>query len=183
MSGVAVVSAQGALATVFGYAFYSKVRGGDRFRAFLTTVRKLMMRSGPLTVGVAVVFAAAEAVAAVLVALPWTSRVGFAVGTGLLVFFIGVVVRAVRGGVFAECRCFGDHSSVLGYPILVRNVLLLGVAVTGLVLAPGGGAGPVATVCAATAGAVGAAVFVRYYDDVVTAVLLRLYPSEADRQA
>ncbi|REE96916.1 MauE/DoxX family redox-associated membrane protein [Thermomonospora umbrina] len=167
--------AQAAMATVFGYAFYGKVR---RSQAFLTTVQRLMMRSGRSTVVTAAGLAVVEAVAAVLVAVPPTARAGFALGAALLVFFIGVVVRAVRGGVFAECRCFGDHGSVLGYPILIRNALLLAIAVTGL-LAHGGYGTPVPTVCAAVVGAVGAAAFVRYYDDLVNAVLLRLYPSEA----
>ncbi|MCP2343811.1 MauE/DoxX family redox-associated membrane protein [Actinomadura rupiterrae] len=182
--GAALGFAQGAVVFVFGYACFTKVRDGEGFGNFVRTVRRLTMRDGRAITVLAAAFACAEAAAAVLTALPATAFAGFVLATGLLAFFIGVVVRAVRGRVFAECGCFGGHSSALSYPLILRNVLLLGFSVPGLLISAV--RAPDLSVPAALAAAVGVTIaflLVRYYDTIVRLVLLRLFPDvRASRQ-
>ncbi|MBE1536700.1 MauE/DoxX family redox-associated membrane protein [Actinomadura algeriensis] len=175
-----LLTVQALLAGVFAMAAFSKLRGRADFGRFVTTVRKLTMRSGPSTTVIAAVFAVVEAVTAILIAVPATARAGFALATGLLVLLIGVVFRAVRGRVFAECGCFGRRSALLSYPLLVRNVLLLAAAVAGVVL--GRFASPVGPLwhgAALAAGVVLASLLLHGYDLAVAAVFKRLRPEPA----
>ncbi|QFG20275.1 MauE/DoxX family redox-associated membrane protein [Actinomadura sp. WMMB 499] len=176
----ALLTVQALLAGLFAVASFSKLRGRDDFGRFVTTVRKLTMRSGPSTAVVAAVFAVVEAVTAVLIAVPATARAGFALATGLLALLIGVVFRAVRGRVFAECGCFGRRSGLMSYPLLVRNVFLLAMALAGLVLAPSGvPVGHLWHGVALAAGIVLASLLLRGYDLAVAAVFKRLRPEPA----
>jgi uncharacterized membrane protein YphA (DoxX/SURF4 family) len=176
-----VLAARCLLAAVFAVAFFTKVRSRSRFRGFVTTTGKLTMLGEPAAARVATAVLACEAVIAVLLALPATSRLGFFLAGALLSVFIVAVYRAVRGGVFAECGCFGDRSAMLSYPILVRNVLLLTVALPGMIV---GSPGPEAveyphSVPAVAAGLLAAIGFVRYYDLLVAKVLRRMTPRAA----
>ncbi|MFI0356935.1 MauE/DoxX family redox-associated membrane protein [Actinomadura sp. 9N407] len=168
-----LIAARCLLATVFAVAFLGKARSARRRQAFRTTVRNLISRraAGPL----AGLILCCEAAIAVLLVPPVTARAGFALAAGLLSVFIAGVFRAIRNGIFAECGCFGDHSAVLGYPIIVRNGLLLAVAVPGLVLAPGAVAVAPA-LAAAIAGVLVAIVYVRYLDIAMARVLAWLKP-------
>lgn len=180
MAGYVLLAARGLLTAIFAYAFFTKVRSRDGARNFLTTVRKLTMLPARSATVIAVTFTGCEAATAVLVALPWTSRIGFTLAAGMLVFFIGVVFRAVRGRVFAECGCFGDKSSVMSYPLIVRNVLLLAVATPGVLMAAGQPvSNPASAGGALAVGLLIAAGLVRYYDTVVRVVLIRRYPAVA----
>ncbi|OLT16568.1 hypothetical protein BJF79_18275 [Actinomadura sp. CNU-125] len=180
VDGYALLAVQAPLAGIFAVASFSKLRVPEDFGRFVTTVRKLTMRSGPSTTVIAAGFATLEAVTAVLIAVPATARAGFALATGLLTLFIGVVFRAVRGRVFAECGCFGDRSALMSYPVLVRNVLLLVMAVAGLLLAPSGSpVGPLWHGVALAAGIVLARLMLRSYDRAVAAVFKRLRPEPA----
>ncbi|MFC4908174.1 MauE/DoxX family redox-associated membrane protein [Actinomadura gamaensis] len=176
-AGAALAFAQGAIVFVFGYACFTKLRSGEGFENFVRTVRRLTKRDGRGVTVLAGLFAAAEAAAGALTAAPATAFTGFALATALLVLFIGVVVGAVRGRVFAECGCFGGHSSAMSYPLILRNVLLLGFSVPGLLLSAdrSPALSPLAA-GAAAAGIVTAFLLVRYYDTIVRVVLLRLFP-------
>lgn len=176
-AGLALAFAQGAVVFVFGYAAFTKLRNGEGFGNFVRTVRMLTKRNGRATTVLAGAFAGLEGSAAVLTALPPTTFAGFVLATALLTLFVGVVVRAVRGRVFAECGCFGGHSSAMSYPLILRNVLLLGFAVPGLLLSAT--RAPEVSAPAGIAAACGLGVafaLVRYYDTIVRVVLLRLFP-------
>ncbi|MFC5182595.1 MauE/DoxX family redox-associated membrane protein [Actinomadura harenae] len=176
-AGLVLAFTQGAVVFVFGYAGYTKLHNGEGFGNFVRTVRMLTKRDGRSVTALAAAFAATEAVAAVLTALPATAFAGFALATALLTLFIGVVLRAVRGRVFAECGCFGGHSAAMSYPLILRNVLLLGFAVPGLLLSAARVPGVSAPAGIAAAAGLGTAfALVRYYDTVVRLVLLRLFP-------
>lgn len=84
---------------------------------------------------------AIEISAVVLILVPATTSIGFAVATVLLLAFTGAIVLALRRGERAPCRCFGSAAQPLGRAQVVRNGVLLTVAVLGLI----GGQLPVAT--------------------------------------
>ncbi|MEV4256345.1 MauE/DoxX family redox-associated membrane protein, partial [Spirillospora sp. NPDC049652] len=130
---IVAAALQGLVAGIFALAAFSKLRGREEFGRFVTTVRKLTMLSGRAPTLLAGAFAVVEAVTAALIAVPATARAGLWAAAALLVLFVGVVFRAVRGGVFAECGCFGNRSAIMSYPVLLRNLLLLGFALAGLV--------------------------------------------------
>ncbi|MGI5170109.1 MauE/DoxX family redox-associated membrane protein [Spirillospora sp. CA-253888] len=175
-------AAQALLGAVFGFACFTKLRGPEYFGRFLVTVGKLTGLDGTPLKATVLALAVAEGVTAVLLVVPATARAGFIAAGGLLVLFCAAVVRAVRRKVFAECGCFGARESVLSYPLLVRNGLLMVVAVAGAVTAPAAVAGPDALPAAAV-GLVAAALFLRYCDTLVAAALMRLYPpAEAPEQ-
>ncbi|MEV5571653.1 MauE/DoxX family redox-associated membrane protein [Spirillospora sp. NPDC052269] len=176
-AALALAFAQGAVLFVFGYAAYTKLRNGEGFGNFVRTVRTLTRRDGRATTVLAASFAVLEASAAVLTVPPPTAFAGFALATALLTLFIGVVLRAVRGRVFAECGCFGGHSAAMSYPLILRNVLLLGFAVPGLLLSATRTPEVSAPAGIAAAAGIGAAfALVKYYDTVVRLVLFRLFP-------
>ncbi|KAB2352446.1 MauE/DoxX family redox-associated membrane protein [Actinomadura rudentiformis] len=180
MKDYVLLGAQWSLATVFALAVITKVRSAAGFRAYRTTVRTLTKLSERTALGVAVGVLACEAGAVLLLALPVMPLAGLLLAAGLLLVFMGAVFRAVRKGVFAECGCFGDRSSVLSYPLLVRNALLLMVAMMGLALESSAASGDVEALPAGIAVAVGLALgtgFVRYYDVLVTKVLMRVDPT------
>ncbi|APU13609.1 MULTISPECIES: MauE/DoxX family redox-associated membrane protein [Actinoalloteichus] len=164
------------IAVVFGVAFFSKVRGVAAFQQFAGTIRTLTKFRQPVTTSIAVLVVAGEATAMILVALPGTVRLGFAMAAGLLAVFIAVVFRAIQVGVLAECRCFG-RGSVMSGAMILRNVLLMAAAVTGIALAPGGQAADLGLLVIAVAAGVAVAVFfIRYYDALVRVVLGRMAP-------
>jgi hypothetical protein len=167
--------------TVFAVAFVGKVRGPSRFRGFVTSIRQLAILPDRVAVPAGLAIIAGEGTAVVLLALPGTPWFGFALASGLLALFVGIVVRAVRGGVFAECRCFGSKGSVMGQAMIVRNLLLLAFAVPGVVAgAPVPADRPVGTVFALAAGALGAWGFTRWYDRIVSAIMKRLLTPARD---
>ncbi|WUH96632.1 hypothetical protein OHR68_24025 [Spirillospora sp. NBC_00431] len=179
------LAAQSLMAGIFALAAFGKLRGREDFGRFAITVRKLMMRSGPMTTALAGAFAVVEAVTAVLIAVPATTRVGLWTAAALLVLFIGVVLRAVRGRVFAECGCFGGRSAIMSYPLLVRNSLLLVLTFAGLAASQDHPGVPLAGLTGAwedlaargialAAGLVAASVLLRSFDRAVAGVLGRL---------
>ncbi|GAA2410125.1 hypothetical protein GCM10010191_18560 [Actinomadura vinacea] len=174
---------QSLMAGVFVFAAFSKLRGRDYFDGFVTTVRRLTMRSGPSTTMVAAAFAVVEAVTAALIAVPATARAGLWLAVGLLALFIAVVFRAVRGRVFAECGCFGGRGAVMSYPLLLRNFVLLTLALAGAAIPPAGSLlGPFGHGAVLAAGVVAAVAMLRGYDHAVGAVLARLAPRPEARE-
>ncbi|WP_067456375.1 MauE/DoxX family redox-associated membrane protein [Actinomadura macra] len=166
------------LITVFTVAVFTKRRSAARFAHFCTTVRNLTMFSERAAVRAAAFVLGCETAVAVLLLLP-IHRIGFVLAAGLLSLFIAVVFRAVRGGVFAECGCFGGRSALLSYPLIVRNVLLLAFAVPGALLAPAGppSLDPLPTGLALITGFLAAWTLIRYYDVLVGKLLRRLHPA------
>ncbi|MGH8908662.1 MAG: MauE/DoxX family redox-associated membrane protein [Egibacteraceae bacterium] len=170
------------LAAVFGVAFIGKVRDASRFKNFVTSIQKLTRFPARTATFVALTIVICEGAAGALLAFPFApqlaSKVGFALAAGLLAVFIAVVVRAVRGGVLAECRCFGRSGSVMSNAMIVRNLLLMAFAVPGIIMSPAAPAtDPAYTALAMAAGFALALCFVRYYDQIIRVILQRLSPS------
>ncbi|MFE3315054.1 MauE/DoxX family redox-associated membrane protein, partial [Embleya sp. NPDC059213] len=68
----------------------------------------------------------------VLVLVPPTRGVGFAVAGVLLAGFTAAVGAALRRGRRSSCRCFGASDAPLGPRHLVRNGILLAASIAGL---------------------------------------------------
>jgi hypothetical protein len=83
----------------------------------------------------------------------------------LTVFCVGIVVLLVRG-VSASCACFGATGAPLGRRHLIRNGLLAGIALGGLVADAGGDLQPGGVLDAVLAGLIGAALLIAF-DDLV----------------
>lgn len=110
--------------------------------------------AGALRVSVGVL--AAEFTVPVLVAVPATARFGLGAATALLIAFTGALWVVAGGDEGIACACFATSSAPVGTPHIVRNLLLVIVAVTGLVLPrtePVHPAGVLLAVVAAAAGA------------------------------
>lgn len=167
------------LALVFAVSAASKLRGRAAFDEFAYATRTLLTASAQALRGaerrrpgervvrfVALGVAMAEAVAVPLVAVPATARVGFGLAAVLLTCFSVAIALTLRRGVSTACRCFGAASAPLSRRHLVRNALLLAVAVAGLVTADGSldGVHPAGAAVAAVTGAVAAVLLIRIDD-------------------
>lgn len=120
------------LAVVFLAAFAGKVRTRQGFAEFRDSIAAIV----PLPARpVAAAVLAAEALAVVLLAVPGT-RLGYAVVVALLTAFCAGIAFAVLGKKAVRCRCFGAAGDVLGPKHLVRNGLLIAVAVAGAFVTP-----------------------------------------------
>ncbi|GAB3129483.1 MauE/DoxX family redox-associated membrane protein [Microbispora hainanensis] len=160
-----VSGCQGLLAVVFLASGVSKLRGGRALRAFAASLAAMRLVSRSRAAFVATTLAAAEGCVTVLVAVPLTRQAGFAAAIALLaVLTTGVAVVLARGG-GVPCRCFGASPAPLSGRHLVRNLLLVAVALAGLVL-PAGSLALSGWLVAFLAGGLGG-VIVTLLDDLV----------------
>jgi hypothetical protein len=129
---------------LFGVSAFSKVRDSVAFAEFTASTRALLAGAlpghGPHAMArrwlpSAVVVTEAAVVA--LVAVPAAARFGFGLASVLLAGFTLAIAAAIRRSVLTTCRCFGASSAPLGASHLVRNGVLLLVALTGLAVGPG----------------------------------------------
>lgn len=155
--------ARGFVAALFALAVVSKVVGPAAFLRFATGLRPLTGSSPRLALAAGALLVLSEVATVALLVHPGWFRLGFCLATGQLLVFIAVIARAVRRGVFAECRCFGGPAAALSTSMIVRNALLLVPASFGA-LAPVGAVGQVGVAVSSAAGALAAWVFTRYYD-------------------
>ncbi len=167
------IACAAALALVFGISAAGKF-GGEEFRSFVASAGPLGLISRARRAIVARMVVAVEffIVAALITGSAVRSwSVLFPVFTGaaaLLVVFTAAITLSLSRGERAPCHCFGRSAAPLGVPQVVRNVLLLGIALTGsvasLVEAPHGALpGTAVAICA---GLVVGFVAVRF-DDIV----------------
>lgn len=177
MASYVLIGTRCLLATVFGLACLGKARSASRFRQFATTIERMTKLPERTAMLLASAIVVCEGTTAVLLAVPLAPPVattGFVLATGLLAVFVAVVVRAVRGGVLTECRCFGRSGSLMSKAMIVRNLLLMAFAVPGLAMRPATPATDLLGLALALiAGAAVAVFFTRYYDEVVRAILRR----------
>jgi hypothetical protein len=130
-----------AVGVVFLASVSGKLRSRAAFRAFALWLAVLpipLARSQPRAA--AAVMAAAEALTVVLVALPWTVRLGLALAAAVLAVFTAGTWLAVARGADAPCHCFGAPAARLSLRHVVRDVLLVAVAVAGAAAGGPGGA-------------------------------------------
>jgi hypothetical protein len=164
------------LAVVFLASFVSKVRGRARYAGYLAATRRLTPRWALSRVpagALAAVVVAAEAAVPVLLAVPGLVLAGLALSVVLLTGFAVATAAALRRGERAPCHCFGSAQRQLDGGHVVRDGVLLAVAVAG-VIAAASGAGPLdATRAAAVAAVSIAAAVVVLVSDTVADVFRR----------
>ncbi|MFF8597040.1 MauE/DoxX family redox-associated membrane protein [Streptomyces sp. NPDC015220] len=133
---------QASLVLVFAAAIVGKIRNTASFLAFKQAVATLgpvpAARAGVLAAGVVI----AEAMTVLLLADPWPhgdrlpAVIGLLTAIGLLASFTYAIAHALRTGIQVGCRCFGTSASPVGPPQLIRNSVLLVLAVVAI---PGAG--------------------------------------------
>ncbi|MEV6827393.1 MauE/DoxX family redox-associated membrane protein [Amycolatopsis sp. NPDC051102] len=149
------------IAVVFAASSVSKLRD---FRGFARSVPALVPLPARWVTPVSVAVVAAEAGSALLVVVPATAAVGFLLASALLFAFTAAIAASLRRGRVAPCRCFGVTETPIGPRHLVRNSLLLGLAVLGA-LAPAH-LPPLAGAAVAAGAGVVVAVLVIAMDDI-----------------
>ncbi|HSK95695.1 MAG TPA: MauE/DoxX family redox-associated membrane protein [Euzebyales bacterium] len=163
---------------VFLAAALTKVRNRASWEAFVSAVSELVPMGaaplGALVVGV-------ELAVAVLVALPATVTAGLLLATGTLVAFSIAIWSALRRGVAVACRCFGWSDAPVSQAHLVRNGVLIVLAVVGLVAgqAAGGAVLHPAGIAVGVAAALVLIVLVTTVDDLAWLLLRRGDAAEA----
>lgn len=156
------------LAIVFAYSAVAKLRSGGSFRGFMAWLGDLPVpvasrQAGTLAGGLA----GAEVLIVVLAVLPWTVLAGFALAAATLAVFIAGTCLAISRGTKATCNCFGTRGAPLGPTHVVRDTILLVVAIVGAVASDAHGAHPAGTVLSVATAAV-LAVPVVFLDDLLS---------------
>ncbi|GLL02250.1 MauE/DoxX family redox-associated membrane protein [Dactylosporangium matsuzakiense] len=166
--GYVEVGARLLLATVFAVALFGKVTGARAYAAFVDSLRQMRVLPAKAARPAAAASIATEAAVVVLLVLPWrwAAAAGFVLAAGLLAVFAAAIAMSLRGGNRAPCRCFGASATPLGKGHIVRNSVLIAIALAGLGAAAGAGA--IAVPGAVVAGAAGLVVgiVVTAYDDI-----------------
>ncbi|MDT8319501.1 MAG: MauE/DoxX family redox-associated membrane protein [Xanthomonadales bacterium] len=113
------------MSLLFGMAAVHKLRAPAVFRSAMDQYRLLPTRWSGLA---AVLLAAAEALAALLVLVPGTRAAGFAAMAALLlVYTAGIAINLYRGRRDIDCGCSGPASrQPLSGWLVLRNLALLG---------------------------------------------------------
>ena len=154
---------------MFLVSAFSKLRGRERFTEFVSSVRAFGILPAGAVRPVAALVVLAEAAIVVLVAVPVTAVAGFGLAVGLLLVLTGALAVVVRQRQRVTCRCFGPGSAPVSRRHLVRNGLLIVIALVGAagaLLAPAGALHPAGTTLAIIGGAT-AALLVVHFDDIV----------------
>lgn len=124
---------RGVLVGIFLISLVGKVRSRESYLEFVSATQRLLATGGTRARGLAPLVVGAEAAVVLALSLPQSGRGGFALAAGLLCCFSVALIRALRRGFDAPCRCFGASTSpVRGYHV-ARNGLLVVVAAVGLV--------------------------------------------------
>ncbi|MGW0194157.1 MauE/DoxX family redox-associated membrane protein [Nonomuraea sp. NPDC003201] len=155
------------LAAVFAIAIAGKVRGRSAYGEYVSSIVVLKILPRTVSTMAAHALVAAEAASVVLLALPWTVPLGFALAVGTLAALTGGILVALRRGRQAPCRCFGASVTPLGRPHVIRNLVLAASGATGLAAWAASGAAvahPAGVALALVAAAVGALLVVRLDD-------------------
>ena len=157
------------IATVFAVAVVSKVSGRAAFDAFVASVRRMAILPDGRVRPAARATAAAEGATVLLVALPWpvAAAIGFALANGLLSMFALAIGAVLRRGERVACRCFGVSAAPLTGRHIVRNMMLIAVAVVGIAATMSGGATGLAGALVAAFAGVAAGAVVTLLDDLV----------------
>jgi hypothetical protein len=117
---------------VFAISAASKLRNRaafTRFASWLAGLPALPLRGRRTAAAVAL----GETAVVVLVGLPWTVADGLLLATLALAVLAAGAFLVARSGASEPCQCFGVSTEPLGFPQVIRNVVLCGVAATGAV--------------------------------------------------
>ena len=113
------------LAAVFFYAGVIKLGTSERFAV---TVARFSILPESFTNVFALALGGIEAVAAILLLIPRTARIGALLIAALLVMFIGALAWSFHQGMLIDCGCFGEDPAPAGDKMtfaIWRDVALL----------------------------------------------------------
>lgn len=121
------------LLTMFTLALVGKVSSRRAWDEFVASVGAMGLVGG-VKVPAAVATVVAEGGVIVLAAVPlrWAGSASFVLAAGLLGCLTVAVALVVRKGKTVACRCFGPTQTPLGVEHVVRNVVLVVIALLGL---------------------------------------------------
>lgn len=127
------------LGGVFAVSAGSKLYSRTAFADFTTATARLTGAGAGRARQLAVAAVAAEITIVLALIVPALVLWGFAVGIGLLAVFSAAVVRSLRHGQTAPCRCFGASNSPLGTQHVARNAVLAAFGALGIAAGQSGG--------------------------------------------
>ncbi|WP_432948294.1 MauE/DoxX family redox-associated membrane protein [Kribbella sp. CA-253562] len=127
------------LGGVFAVSAGSKLYSRTAFADFTGATARLTGAGAGRARQLAVVVVAAEVAVVLALILPALVLWGFALGIGLLAVFSAAIVRSLRKGQRASCRCFGASDSPLGKHHVVRNAALAAFGALGIAAGLSGG--------------------------------------------
>lgn len=156
------------LALVFLAAVLGKVRSRAAFAEFARSVDQFGLLPRTRVAAVVRLAVAAEAAVVVLLAVPAAAHAGYVLAVGLLGVLSAAILAALRRGRRPACRCFGAGGAPLDARHVLRNAVLLALAVLGWAVLQAPSPGPLrpAGVLLGLAAAVPVAALVIRLDDL-----------------
>jgi len=120
----------------FAISAISKLHSRSAFAGFTAAVGEMTGLPVRAARVVAACVAAAEIAIALTAVLPGAVRAGLAAAVLLLAMFTVLLLRTVISGRRVPCNCFGASSTTVSARHVVRNLVLIAAAATGLALGP-----------------------------------------------
>jgi hypothetical protein len=120
------------LGGVFAVSAGTKLFSRTGFADFTAATARLTGARAARARQLAVAVVAAEVVIVLALVVPVLVPWGFTAAVGLLAVFTVAIVRSLRRGQRAPCRCFGASNSPLGTHHVVRNAVLAAFGVLGI---------------------------------------------------
>lgn len=127
------VTCQAATTVTFAVAAGSKTLRPGAFTEFRLALPRMLPMPARLAGMVTWLVVVAEAVTAVVVAVPATALSGFLLATIMMVVFTISIIVMIRRRSTEPCHCFGVSTRPPGLLDVVRNVVLAAIALTGLI--------------------------------------------------
>jgi hypothetical protein len=124
----AAIWLQSLVAGIFLIASISKIAG---WSLFLEAIDRLVPSARPVRWIVGPTVVGTEGAIVVMVATGGAAQVGYALACLLVVAFTWVILRAIRAGNTAACRCFGPSRHPLSRWTVLRNGLLFAATFAG----------------------------------------------------
>jgi hypothetical protein len=168
------IAARAMLIVVFAAAFAAKARNRNAFMSFADSLGSFGIRHRRLQLAAASMAVTAEAATAVLAAVPVTATWGLALGGLTITAFTAAALRARKQGRQPTCNCFGSSTATLGTRHIVRNCLIIGVALAGLTAQPASGQAHINAAPAVLAAGLAliAGLAIATWDDIATLLTL-----------
>lgn len=154
------------LGGVFAVSVGTKLFSRAGFADFTAATGRLTGARAARARQLAVAVVVGEVAVVLGVVVPALVTWGFAVAVGLLTVFTVAIVRSLRRGQRAPCRCFGASNSPLGTHHVVRNAVLAAFGVLGIA-ARGTPSPDVGLACVAAVAALVGVVVTARLDDLI----------------
>jgi hypothetical protein len=119
---------------VFAVSAVAKLRARAEAEAAIALLLRLPKSKRAVVTVVTALLIAAELMIVVGMLVPWASAAAQVAAIGLLVVLTLGVATAVKRKISVPCACFGRPTSDLGKRHIYRNLILIAIAGTGLVI-------------------------------------------------